>query len=552
MSKFIRYSLAVAVCTMAGMLWAAKPGQNQAASATSKSAKPTIGGTPDNRDPLRVAVAIDQEVDHALADAKIPPSPPASDSEFIRRATLDIIGRIPTAQRAAAFAADKSPNKREKLIDELLAEPEYGTNFGTIWYHLLVVPNDDNRKLIRHSLADWLADRFNEDRPWNEMVRDILTAGGDLDENPATVFWFGNAMVDGKNVTLKPQAALATATHRFLGIQYQCAECHNHPFTSFKQTEFWSLVAFFGKVHFAGASKKQLKKGNGDPKIQEQPTGDGSIAIPEKAGVTVTAKFPDGPAFKAGGDSLRTQFADWCTSSDNYDFPRAAVNRLWSHFFGRGIVDPVDDFREGHDPTHPELLRLLAEEFKNGGYDLKHMIRCICNSQAYQRSSDTLAANASDDEFYSHMALKTMSAEVLLNSLSTALGHELVEGRKHGREGGGKKKAGTPIDQFLTQFSAGDEPDLPDYEHGVPQVLRLMNSGDLDKSCPTLDTLLQSSRGNGARIIEGLYWAALARPPRPAEKQKMAAFVAKSTKGAQAYSDVFWVLLNSGEFVLNH
>ena len=397
----------------------AAPGTTNTSAATAKkSVQPTV----DSRDPLRLAVAIDQEVDHALTDAKIPASLPASDADFIRRATLDIIGRIPTAQRATAFVADKSPNKREKLIDELLAEPEYGTNFGTIWYHLLVVPNDDNRKLIRHSFEDWLADRFNENRPWNELVRDILTASGDLNENPATVFWFGNAILDNKDVKLKPQAALATATHRFLGVQYQCAECHNHPFTGFKQTDFWSLVAFFGKVHFAGANKKQLKKGNGDPKIQDQPIGDGSIAIPEKSDLTVTAKFPDGPAFAAGGDPLRIQFADWCSSADNYDFPRAAVNRLWSHFFGRGIVDPVDDFREGNDPTHPELLRLLAEEFKTSGYDLKHMIRCICNSQAYQRSSDTVADNVNDEKLYSHMALKTISAEVLLNSLSTALG----------------------------------------------------------------------------------------------------------------------------------
>ena len=149
------------------------------------------------------------------------------------------------------------------------------------------------------------------------------------------------------------------------------------------------------------------------------------------------------------------------------------------------------------------------------------------------------------------MALKTMSAEVLLNSLSTAMGHRAVEGGEHAREGS-KKAAKAPVGVFLQQFDTTDEPDLPDYGHGVPQVLRLMNGGDFDKSCPTLDTLLEGSHGNSSRIIDGLYWAALARLPRPAEKQKMAAFVAKTPKAGKAYNDILWVLLNSGEFVLNH
>ncbi|HEX3999415.1 MAG TPA: DUF1549 and DUF1553 domain-containing protein, partial [Pirellulales bacterium] len=498
-------SVAVVLAIFGGILSAARPGKHQQPAAA-KPAKP-VANPSDLRDWTTVAAAVDHEISAALVEAKIPESLPASDNEFIRRATLDIVGRIPTAQRAAAFAGDKSPNKRQKLIDELLAGPNYGTNFGTIWYHLLVTPNDDNRKLIRHSFADWLADEFNRNRGWNQIVRDILTASGDRNGNPATVFWFGSAVLEDKQEKLKPQAALATATHRFLGVQYQCAECHNHPFTGFKQTDFWSMVAFFGKVDFAHAKKKALKKGNGDPAVREGAAGDGAIEIPEKAGLTVTAKFPDGPAFAADGQPLRVQFADWCTSSDNYEFPRAAVNRLWAHFFGRGIVDPVDDFRQGNEPSHPELLRLLAEEFRASGYDRKHMIRCICNSQAYQRSSETVEANESDEKLFSHMALKTMSAEVLLNSLSTALGHKAVEGEPYAREG--KKANKNPAGMFLQQFDTTDEPDLPDYGHGVPQVLRLMNGGDFDKSCPTLDGLLESSHGNSARIIEGLYWAAL-------------------------------------------
>lgn len=528
----------------AGLAIAAKPVEKVFASnEPSKS-------NASQRDPLPIAAAIDREITNALLAAKIPASLPVGDLEFLRRASLDIIGRIPTVERAMAFAADKDPNKRHKALDELLADREYGTHFGTIWYHLLVVPNDDNRKLVRHSFADWLADQFNQDRGWDRIVSDILTVEGDVNEHPAAVFWLANSMLEKQEAKLKPQAAVASATQRFLGTQYQCAECHNHPFTGFKQTDFWSLAAFFGKVNLEHASKKATKDPSSDPGVREKAPGQASIEIPEKDGVLVTAKFPDGTAHSSGAASLRAEFAKWCTSPSNDLFAKAAVNRLWAHFFGRGLVEPVDDFREGNDPSHPELLRLLAEEFKASGYDLKHLIRCICETQAYQGSSDASVDNTNDDKMFSHMALKTMSAEVLLKSLTTAAGHDLLSSPKN-PNAGAKKNAASPMGQFIAQFNTAEEPDLPDYAHGVPQVLRLMNSGDLEKSCPTLDKLT-SAGGIPAKTIEGLYWAALSRPPRPTEMQKMTAFVAKSGGGQKAYHDVYWILLNSSEFVLNH
>ncbi len=509
-----------------------------------------------DRDPLPLAKMVDSEVDRLLREATISASLPTSDSEFLRRVTIDIVGRIPTAEKAQAFVADKSPDKRQKAIDELLADKEYGTNFGTIWYHLLVVPNDDNRRLVKHTFADWMSEQFDQNRGWDKIVQEILTVEGELDTHPATVFWFAHSE-GNKDAKLKPQEALASATQRFLGTQYQCAECHNHPFTGFPQKDFWSMAAYFGKTNFTGAGKMAAKKGTGDPAVHEKAPGQASIEIPEKKGVLVTAKLPDGTVPSANSSSLRSEFAKWCTSPKNDAFARAAVNRMWSHFYGRGIVEPVDDFREGNNPSHPELLKALAEEFTASGYDLKHLVRCICNSKAYQRSSDTTADNVNDEKLFSHMALKAMSAEVMLNSLTTAAGHDLIEGRKSGREGGGKKGNQSPAGQFIAQFNTSEEPDLPDYSHGVPQVLRLMNSGDLEKSCPTLDKLTSANASAPNKVIEGLYWSVLSRPPRPTETQKMSAYLAKSNVAApggptKAYRDMFWVLLNSGEFVLNH
>jgi hypothetical protein len=502
------------------------------------------GAAPAAGDPQAVASAIDRAIDRRLAEARIPASAQCSDAEFLRRLSLDLTGRIPPARRVSDFLADRRPDRRRRLVDELLASDTYGRTFGTIWYHLLVAANDDNRFAIDRKFEDWLARQFNNNRGWDQIVTDMLTAHGRRSDAPATVFWF--AHVEGpRTARVKPGDALGTASQRFLGVRYQCAECHNHPFTGFKQADFWSLAAFLGKTEVKGASKKNVKQG-ATPSIRDLPAGTGVIRIPESNGKTASPRFPDGTPYQADGKSLRSAFARWCTS--NPAFARAAVNRLWGHLFGRGFVDPVDDFREDIAPTHPGLLDLLSREFVASGHDLKHLIRCICLSRAYQRSSDALPGNADDDKLRSHAAVKLMSTDMLFESLSVALGREVVSDRRGARN---RKQVRGPRVEFLRLFDTADERDFStEYNHGIPQVLRLMNGIDVSQA-PTLQRL-QKAGGTPDRIVEGLYLAVLSRLPGPAERKKAVAHVGRASTRALGYADLMWALLNSSEFILNH
>ncbi len=515
------------------------------------------GPTPSlstSRDPLPVAALVDRVIDSAIQAAHVQPAATASDAEFLRRASVDITGTIPSLDRTMAFLADSNPDKRRQLIDELLASSAYGEHFGNIWYDLLVVRNDDNTKVISRTFEHWLAAEFNSNHGWDRTVESMLTAEGRVDENPATVFTFAHSVTNAAagEVKVKPQEMLGAVAQRFLGTQIQCAECHNHPFTSFAQTEFWSAAAFFGQLQLKNAEKKQLKSGTTPPSLHEKSPGDGSIEIAESGGKRVTTKFPGGDSYKPEGQRLRTAFADWCTSNQKETLARTSANRMWSHFFARGFVNPIDDIRPDNEASHPEALKALTDELIAADFDLKHLIRCICNTQAYQRASDVGSEKEPEnaEKLFARMPLKSMSARTMLASLAEATGHELLSGGK--KDGaGGKKKPASPQQRFIDDFTTSEEPDVAEYSHGIPQVLQLMNSGLMSAQAPTLKTLTASSK-DPKKVIGGLYLACLTRPATPAEMQKMTQFVAKSANRDHAYADVMWVLLNSGEFVLNH
>jgi hypothetical protein len=498
--------------------------------------------------PAAVAARVERLIDARLAQEKIPASPPAGDGEFLRRASLDLVGRIPTSRRVVEFLADRRPDKRARLIDELLADEAFGRNLGEVWYHLLVSPNDDNFRLLDHSLAGWLAARFNRNQGWDRVVSDLLTARGARDANPAAEFWLAQVGAGKKAPRVKPADAAGVIAQRFLGVRYQCAECHNHPFTEFTQADFWSLAAFFGKVGLAGANRKAAKAKAGAARVQDEFATDLRIVIPESKGKQAAPRFPDGTAYKPSGKGLRADFAAWCTSPDNRAFAEAGVNRLWAHLFGRGLY-PVDDFRADAPPSHPEVLRLLAKEFVRSGFDMKHLVRCLCQTRAYQRSSDAAAGNAADEKFFSHASVRLMSTDVLLDSLSTALGQNALGGKKGKAKNA--KNARNPRAKFLALFATSEERDFSvEYSHGIPQALRLMNGDHLGGNNPTLKGLLRA--GDPDKVVEGLFLATLSRRPTPAERQKATELVRQEGGLAKGAAALQWVLLNSGEFVLNH
>jgi hypothetical protein len=549
-------------------------------------------GTP--HDPLPVAARIDREIDRRLAEAKVPASPLADDAEFIRRLSLDIRGRIPTAERAAAFLADTDPNKRQKLVDEFLADAAYGEHFGTVWYHRMAKPTMDNRQLLSIKFRDWLAERFNCNETWDAVVRDILTASGDRDQNPATVFYLAHAEGNGRR-EIVPARVNASASSLFLGVKLECCECHDHMFDrTLKQTDFWGMAAFFTATQAENAGKNE----DGVPGVKEAvPSGQfaerankaaaklkaigkvapkaaekaakaaekiaakaaaakGAAVIPDTNGKTVPARFLHAEAPKLAGKSeYRPVLANWVTSPKNPYFAKAMVNKVWANFFGRGIVNPIDDMRSDSPNTHPALLDALAAEFTASGFDVKHLIRCICNSAAYQRTSRPLPQNRDDEELYSHMKLKVMSADVLYDSLTTVLAREPAAQGRFAAKAKAKAKAGprTPREEFRNFFHAEADDDsgvVEDYTHGIPQVLRLMNSQSMSDTKAVVAKLAKANE-SPEKAIEALYLRVLSRRPTAPESERMVHYVAAGDS-AKGYGDALWVLINSSEFLFNH
>lgn len=522
------------------------------------------------RPPLMVAKQLDTILDRKLAEAKIPVSPVATDAEFLRRASIDITGVIPSASKVRAFLQSKDPEKRAKLIDELLADSDYGDYAAHTWHDLLVKRDSDNNKTIKSQdlFVKWLASSFNANKPWNETVKSMLVAKGDQATVGEAFFILANAETGQP----APNKLVGTASALFLGNQLMCAECHIHPMTpEWTQQDFWGLAAFFG--HTRAEREAGLKKNNTNAiaKITDEPVAaaakgkgkmangkattqaDGSIPIPDprndgKFVGSAKAKVLDGkPVSKA--DVTRATVADWMVSAKNPYFARAAANRLWAGFFATGFINPLDDIRPDSVASHPEALELLAEEFIASKFDLKHMIRVIARTEAYQRSSKTTKANEEDKELYSHMTMKVLSPRSMFRSLALATGNQ-VSVPTDPQPGDKPAKQDTNAGG-LTFFDAREYDENPgEYTYGVPQLLRLMNS----KLPPACDAFAKtaSKLGSQEKVIEHLYVTALSRMPTPFEIQKMGAFVKQQGSAEKGYSAAMWVLLNSAEFVNNH
>jgi len=492
------------------------------------------------------SVTLSREIDKFVADKLkaegVTPSPLASDAEFLRRVYLDITGHIPTAEKAAAFLDDRDPNKRAKLVDELLASEDYGKHLADIWETLLLPKNSDNRRLDKEPMGKWLEERFNRNQPWSGMVHDLLTATGDTEKNGAVTFFVANGSVDKMTDEV---------TKLFLGVQLQCAQCHNHPFTEWKQTEYWGMAAFFMKVE---STRPQAAAKQGvPPAVQESDKPKrGRNALPESAKI-VAPKFLAGeqPKVPASG-AIRPVLADWLTTAQNPYFARAMANRMWSQYFGRGLVNPVDDMHQDNPASHPELLQELANQFAKHDFDLKYLVRAICNSQAYQRSSKPTTGNGdAPPSLYAHTAVKVLSPEQLFDSLGNVLG------KPDGRPGEARKaaggKAGPNVNArtvFVAFFGVDETASATEYQSGIPQALNLMNS-------PRINNAIQNNalvRGGkpAHEVIEKLYLTTLSRRPTAQELEKMTAFVKKADTPAKGYGDILWALLNCSEFTLNH
>jgi hypothetical protein len=503
---------------------------------------------------------IDRLVRAQLDAAKIPPSPRADDAEFLRRVYLDITGRIPTYEQSTTFLASTDPAKRAKLIDELLSRPEYGLHFATLWRDRIVDRAPDNnqaRQGFSWEFITWMAEAFNKDHGWDAIVRDILTAEGDAKKNPTTTFILANRM----NGFPRPADLTSTTGRLFMGIQLRCAQCHDHPYVDdWKQDDFWGVAAFFGQlrdhnVASDGTTREPVfyDKPITDAKKETQyvnrlkrvgflaPVEGAKIAIPNSSDPTkvervVAAKFFLGDkAELKTDDPARARFAAWLTSTSNAYFARSFANRLWSHFFATGLANPVDAMRPDMPTKHAALLDLLEKEFKKSGFQQKHLIRAICNSETYQRTSRPLKDNAQDRELFSHMQIKLLNPDQMIDAIAIAAGRPPTVGKN-------REQQNAP---FVT---ADADADPTQFTHGIPQFLLLMN-GNSSSNPQNLGKLTTGKKKDEA--IQAIFHAVLSRPARPAEMERMLAHVEKAENANQGYRDIYWVLLNSAEFVLS-
>jgi hypothetical protein len=421
-----------------------------------------------------------------------------------------------------------------------LADPRFGEHLADVWDAYLL-PEGLNNRFDPSLLTAWLAEAFNE-KGWDEAVYELLIATGDMRENGAVVY-----MLKGRE-PLNPAELANVTTRYFLGVQLACAQCHDHPFTSYKQEEFWGVASLFSQVEMPGRGRAW------SPSIHDNPAGSHHLASYEDRDLLRTpavlgAGAADEPV--APGSNYREIYARWVASPENPYFAKAMSNRLWWQFFGRGLVDPVDDMHPDNPATHPEVLTLLAEQFTAGGFDVKHLCRAMLNTRAYQRTSRPLDENEHDAALCSHMAVKVLTPEQLYDSLGLLYGSPQLRSRG----GDGIRARGDPRTEFVNFFARKADASPLSYDAGIPQLLRLMNSGEFVTrrvrggavwSNGPLTTLPSADKAEAA--IDELYEHILSRRATDDERK----LCLEHLKGAGELREIVWALLNSSEFCLNH
>lgn len=501
---------------------------------------------------------IDSLVFANLKAIGVPPSPVCDDATFLRRVSLDIAGRPPTAEQATAFLKDASANKREALIDELLRSPEYADFFANKWTALLKNRRDDASDITSNfAFHAWVRDSLLANKPYDQLVRELLAATGTVIANPP-VAWY-------KRVK-EPVAQLEDVAQLFLGVRMQCAQCHHHPFERWRQDDYYSLAAFFTQ-------------------IGRKPTATrGEDMIFHKRGIAGATNIKTGKVLKpaALGDAVgdikpdedpRLKLADWMSSPGNPFFAKALVNRYWKHFFRRGLIEPEDDIRDTNPPTNPELLAALETHFVASGYDLKSLIREITRSNAYQLSEMPNEHNASDHQNYSHYYPRRLQAEVLLDAVDDLTGSRtdfpnLPPGTRAIALPDNSYNRASP---FLKVFGRPDNASVCECERtqasSLAQSLHLMNASDvkakLGQANGRADQLAKSDLSIEKKI-EQLYLAAFARLPRAEELAVAVEYLNEPRSDAagkpvdptaaaiENLQDLIWALINTKEFLFNH
>ena len=507
---------------------------------------------------------INEQIRLGWEDNEVTPSPHADDAEWIRRVYLDMVGHIPPANKVEEFLTSKDEGKRSKLIEELLADPDYVRNFTEVWTNTLIGRNTPDRT-SRAGLQKFLRESFARNRPWNDVVYDMVTAKGHFEENGAVNFLLaqlqGNPNTEEYHVN-----ATARLTRIFLGMQVQCTQCHNHPFNEWKQNQFWEFNSFLRQTRRIDHDKYDAKTGqNVDDYSELSFTDYGGFVNFELRNGLIQAVLPSYFGVELSGDSdvdRRQELGRlMCHDDAEHTVARAYVNRTWGYFMGYGFTRPIDDMGPHNPPSHPELLDRLTDEFVKSGYDMKQLARWICNTEAYNLTSQFNKKNEIDNPaagevpLFSHMYVKTMQAEQLYDSL-------LIATQAHRSGAGSFDRAEEQRERWLQDFLrvfGGNEEDEPTLFSGsIPQALLMMNGPLVEKAISGeqgsyLTTVLSDSHlKNDAARMRSLFVSALGRNPTPFEVSNLTKMMRNSSSPLAAYQDLYWALLNSNEFIVNH
>lgn len=504
---------------------------------------------------------IDQQIRQGWSDNEIQASPVAGDEEWVRRVYLDLVGRIPTLTEAREFLADKNPRKRAILVDALLENEDYVRNFTTIWTNNSIGRGAPQR-VSRTGMEKFYREAFAKNRPWNEIVVDILTASGHYEENGAVNYILAQMQMPDDAVQLT-----AMTTRLFLGLQVQCTQCHNHPFNKWQQDQFWEFNSFFRQVDKRDHRKLDPKTGRQVDDYSEVVWKEftGPVYFEKRSGMMQVAfpRFQGHEVDPGVGVDRRAELAKLITEpadGEPAQLAQAMVNRTWSHFFGYGFTRPVDDMGPHNPASHPELLKRLAREFVAANYDVKQLVRWIVSTEAYQLSSQYSEKNRIDDPaagempLFSHMYLKSMQAEQLYDSLIVASNaHQSGNGSWSAQE----EQRRRWMQQFVVAFDNDENDESTTFNGTIPQALMMMNSELIDKACSVeRGSFLfeqMSTPGGEPQKINDLYLAALTRKPTKAELTKMQKALARyGAAKLNGYQDMFWALLNSNEFIFIH
>lgn len=479
------------------------------------------------------------------AENQVQPVVEASPEELLRRAYLDLVGRTPSVTEVRDYLKNNSSDRYETLVDRLLASPDHASHLAARFRSFLIPEGIDLTNFGGiEAFEKWLSDQFSSGQSYDKTVQQLLLAEGRLSKSGPLLFYSATK--------LEPDQLAGRTARVFLGMRLECAQCHDHPFEPWRQEDFWGFAAFFGRI-----SRPQGKLETVSTVMQVRDVSRGEVTMPQSKD-PVAPKFlnVDTPVEAVQDVARRRQLSQWLTGKDNPYFARATANRVWSMLFGKGIVNPVDDFGVGNPPVSADVLDLLAGQFIQSNFDLKELFRTIALSRAYRLSSSAEDASETRLDWFAQMNVKMLTAEQVYDCLTVATMPST--GAMLSESGVLERYGNSPRESFLREFRtpAGRS---TEYQGGIPQALTLMNGSLVDGATGLQSSgLLKSIEApffSRDQRIEILYFATLARSPKPAELEMLQHYLPEEAQGDQrreALSDVLWALLNSAEFTMNH